>query len=214
MANGRSRLRGNNLSKLVGEIKRCRLCVDAPDGDRLPHEPRPVLQVGASARIGVFGQAPGSKVHQSGRPFTDPSGVRLRAWMGISDAEFYDSNQVAVVPMGFCFPGYSATGADLAPRKECAPKWRKRVIDGLPDLKLALLVGAYAQAWHLGEMKRATMTETVTAWREILALTNPKLIPLPHPSWRNNAWLTRNPWFEAELLPELKDLVRKALAGS
>ncbi len=213
MAKGQARSGGEALSKLVRDIKNCRLCVDTPTGPVLPHEPRPVLQVNAMARIGVFGQAPGLKVHHSGRPFTDPSGVRLRAWMGVSEEEFYDSTRVAIVPMGFCFPGYNAKGADLPPRKECAPQWRQRVMDNLPKLEVALLVGRYAQAWHLGQLDRATLTETVKTWREVISQTSPKLFPLPHPSWRNNAWIKTNPWFEADLLPELRALVRQGLCG-
>lgn len=211
MAEGCRTACNDSLSKLVGEITKCRLCVEAPIGAALAHEPRPVLQVGATARIGVFGQAPGLKVHQSGRPFTDPSGVRLRDWMGVSEDEFYDSSRIAIVPMGFCFPGYSAKGADLPPRSECAPLWRQRVIDGLPDLEVMLLVGRYAQAWHLGALNRKTLTETVAAWREFGHAGGPKLIPLPHPSWRNNVWIKRNPWFEAELLPKLQILVRRVI---
>lgn len=203
------------LALLVAEIRRCRRCVDAPVGAPLPHEPRPVLQVDHRARIGVFGQAPGLKVHQAGKPFMDPSGVRLRAWMGIGEDVFYDASRVAVVPMGFCFPGYNERGGDLPPRRECAPVWRDRVMSQLPNLELALLVGQYAQKWHLGAMRQRTLTETVSAWREVLTREGrPKLVPLPHPSWRNNSWITRNTWFEAELLPELRRLVREALSGT
>ncbi|MFA9475442.1 MAG: uracil-DNA glycosylase family protein [Filomicrobium sp.] len=200
------------LSQLLFEIKACRICVDNPNGDPLPHEPRPVLQARASARLAIFGQAPGLKVHHAGKPFMDPSGVRLRNWMGIGEEDFYEPAKVAIIPMGFCFPGYDKKGGDLPPRRECAVAWRARVLAELPNLELVLLVGQYAQAWHLGADKRRTLTETVAAWRDYLAKDSlPRLLPLPHPSWRNNAWISKNLWFEMELLPELKRLVQSIL---
>lgn len=200
------------LSQLLFEIKACRICVDNPNGDPLPHEPRPVLQARASARLAIFGQAPGLKVHHAGKPFMDPSGVRLRNWMGIGEEDFYEPAKVAIIPMGFCFPGYDKKGGDLPPRRECAAAWRARVLAELPNLELVLLVGQYAQAWHLGADKRRTLTETVAAWRDYLAKESlPRLLPLPHPSWRNNAWISKNLWFEMELLPELKKLVQSIL---
>lgn len=212
MAGHRSSGAGDGgLQSLVGEIRQCRLCVDAPKGKPLPHAPRPVLQVSSTARIGVFGQAPGLKVHHSGKPFTDPSGVRLREWMGVGEEVFYDSAKVAIVPMGFCFPGYNGKGADLPPRKECAPHWRSVLLEKMPNLELVLLVGRYAQNWHLGEHNRASLTESVAAWREVAAFGQPKLVPLPHPSWRNNAWIKRNQWFETELLPELRGQIAQTL---
>ncbi len=193
------------LDRLVREVRHCRRCVDAPDGAPLPHEPRPVLRVSATARLAVVGQAPGTRVHASGVPFSDPSGVRLRAWMGVGDAEFYDEQRVAILPMGFCFPGLGKTGGDLPPRRECAPLWRPRLFALLPQLELVLLVGLYAQRWHLGADCGATLGETVRDYRRLLARPGPpRFFPLPHPSWRNNAWLKRNPWFEADLLPELR----------
>ena len=201
------------LDALVADIRACRLCRDAPLGAPLPHEPRPVLRVSTTARIGVFGQAPGTRVHASGMPFTDPSGVRLRQWMGMTDAEFYDDTRVAIIPMGFCFPGLDAKGGDLPPRRECAPLWRSRLMAALPKLELVLLVGLYAQRWHLGGDGARDLTSTVARWREIVARPDgPIMVPLPHPSWRNNAWIKRNPWFDAELLPWLKDAVRARLA--
>ncbi|MCB1489376.1 MAG: uracil-DNA glycosylase family protein, partial [Bauldia sp.] len=182
-------------------MRACRICRDHPLGARLPHEPRPVFQVSRTATICVAGQAPGTRVHASGRPFTDPSGDRLRAWMGVDSATFYDERRLAIVPMGFCFPGQDSRGADLPPRKECPPAWRARLIAELPAIRLVLAVGAYAQGWHLGPLAGRSLTETVGAWREIAEATDPVVVPLPHPSWRNNAWLRRNPWFEAELLP-------------
>lgn len=200
------------LSQLLFEIKACRICVDNPNGDPLPHEPRPVLQARASARLAIFGQAPGLKVHHAGKPFMDPSGVRLRNWMGIGEEDFYEPAKVAIIPMGFCFPGYDKKGGDLPPRRECAAAWRARVLAELPNLELVLLVGQYAQAWHLGADKRRTVTETVAAWRDYMAKDSlPRLLPLPHPSWRNNAWISKNLWFEMELLPELKKLVQSIL---
>lgn len=202
----------SSLSALTREIRACRICRDAPHGRPLPHEPRPVLRVGATARLGVFGQAPGTRVHASGVPFTDPSGVRLRQWMGVSEEEFYDARRVAIVPMGFCYPGQTASGADLPPRSECAPMWRDRVMAALPSLSVVLLAGRYGQTWHLGSLCGATLTETVADWRTIVAQTSaPRFWPLPHPSWRNNGWLKQNRWFEAELLPELRRDVRWAL---
>lgn len=211
-ARRRSDARADALDRLVADIRACRLCRDDPTGRPLPHEPRPVLRVSATARIGVFGQAPGTRVHASGKPFTDPSGVRLRAWMGVSDDEFYDDARIAIIPMGFCFPGLDAKGGDLPPRRECAPLWRDRLMAVLPRLELVLLAGQYAQWWHLGAEARVGLTETVSRWREIVAREGgPMLVPLPHPSWRNNGWIKRNPWFEAELLPWLQEEVRVRL---
>jgi uracil-DNA glycosylase len=168
--------------------------------------------VSTTARIGVFSQAPGTRVHASGMPFTDPSGVRLRSWMGVTDDEFYDSARIAIVPMGFCFPGLDAKGGDLPPRRECAPLWRARLMAELPQLELVLLVGQYAQRWHLGADARGGLTETVRRWRDIAERpTSPILVPMPHPSWRNNGWIRKNPWFEDELLPWLRAAVRQRL---
>ncbi len=201
------------LDELVAEIRACRICRDRPKGKPLAHEPRPVLRVSATARIGVFGQAPGTRVHASGMPFTDPSGVRLRQWMGVSEDEFYDVSRVAIIPMGFCFPGLDAKGGDLPPRPECAPQWRARLLALLPQLEVGLLVGRYAHAWHLGERQGPTLSGTVADWRTITAspLGRMRLWPLPHPSWRNNAWISKNPWFEAELIPALRADVRAHL---
>lgn len=200
------------LASLLAQIRDCRLCCDVPVGRPLPHEPRPVVRASATARIAICGQAPGTRVHASGVPFTDPSGERLRAWMGVTADEFYDVTRVAIVPMGFCFPGLDAKGGDLPPRRECAPAWRDKIFAALTNLELILLVGQYAHRWHLGPLARPTLTETVGDWRAILDRGGrPRMLPVPHPSWRNNAWLKANPWFESELLPELQSHVRDAL---
>lgn len=190
---------------LAAEIAACRLCADRFATTATAHVPRPVVWFEPGARLLVAGQAPGLRVHRAGRPFADPSGVRLRDWLGLDEAEFYDRSRVAVVPMAFCFPGYDAKGHDLPPPTICARTWHHRVMASLPGLRLVVAVGGPAQRWHLGA--RAGVTETVRAWREYL----PRAIPLPHPSWRNTAWLGRNPWFEAELLPELRARVRAVL---
>ncbi|ABS62703.1 Uracil-DNA glycosylase superfamily [Parvibaculum lavamentivorans DS-1] len=175
----------------------------------LPHEPRPVLRVSSTARLCIVGQAPGTRVHASGTPFTDPSGDRLRDWMGVTPEEFYDISRIAIIPMGFCFPGLDAKGGDLPPRRECADHWRRDLFELMPQLELTLLVGQYAQAWHLGKARKESLTATVAAWREYL----PRHLPLPHPSWRNNAWIKKHPWFETELLPVLKSEVRRCVGS-
>jgi uracil-DNA glycosylase len=200
------------LNDVLAAIRVCRYCVETPQGNPLPHEPRPVLRASATARLAVCSQAPGTRVHASGRPFTDPSGDRLRTWMGVTPDEFYDEARVAIVPMGFCFPGQDAKGGDLPPRRECASLWHRKLFAVLPQIELVLAVGAYAQAFHLGEDKGNTLQETMLRWREHLKSGGlPRVLPLPHPSWRNNAWLKRNPWFEAELLPVLRREVRRLL---
>jgi uracil-DNA glycosylase len=199
------------LDRLLRDIARCRLCVDRPRGISLPHEPRPVLQVARSARLLIAGQAPGARVHLSGKPFTDPSGDRLRAWLEIDEETFYDATKVAILPMGLCFPGLSANGADLPPRRECAPAWRGPLLAELREIRLILAVGLHAQRWHLGPSAGAGMTATVENWRQGLEC-QPPVIPLPHPSWRNTGWLKRHPWFTEELLPELRRRVHLVLA--
>ncbi len=201
------------LQRLHKRIMACRICVEQPLGAPLPHAPRPVFQASPTARILIAGQAPGVRVHASGRPFTDPSGVRLRAWLGMSEETFYDAARVAIVPMGLCFPGQNDKGADLPPRKECAPAWRARIMAALPSVRLVLAVGQHAQRWHMGEVCRPTLTETVRHWRAGLRQCEPPVIPMPHPSWRNNAWLKRNPWFEAEVLPEARRRIAALLRG-
>jgi uracil-DNA glycosylase len=171
------------------------------------HAPKPVIWFEPGARILVAGQAPGLQVHRSGIPFLDRSGDRLRDWMGVTAEEFYDRSRVAIVPMAFCFPGYDAKGSDLPPPRICAEEWRARVIASLPDLRLMLLVGGYAQRWHVGPAAKAGVTRTVADWRD----APEGILPLPHPSWRNTGWLKRNPWFETDLLPELRQRVRDIL---
>jgi uracil-DNA glycosylase len=200
------------LTKVLGAIRACRHCVETPQGRPLPHEPRPVLRASATARLAVCSQAPGTRVHLSGTPFTDRSGDRLREWMGVTPDEFYDEARVAIVPMGFCFPGQDEKGGDLPPRRECASLWHQRLFAALPQVELVLAVGSYAQGFHLGAAAGATLQATMLDWRRHLKRKRrPRILPLPHPSWRNNAWLTKNPWFEAELLPVLRREVRKLL---
>lgn len=200
------------LDDVVAAIRVCRACVERPRGKPLPHEPRPVLRVSATARLAVCSQAPGTRVHASGKPFTDPSGERLRDWMDVTSDEFYDEARVAIVPMGFCFPGQDAKGADLPPRRECAALWHRDLFAALPQIELVLAVGSYAQDFHLGAGRGGTLQETMLAWRgHLRTRRRPRVFPLPHPSWRNNAWLAKNPWFEAELLPVLRREVRKRL---
>ena len=187
---------------LKAEIRACRVCQP-----HLDHPVRPVIWGEASARIRIVGQAPGTRVQASGKPFTDPSGDRLRDWMGVSEAEFYDEAAIAITPMGFCFPGLDAKGGDKPPRRECAPLWQDQVGAALPHVGLTLLVGAHAQRWHLKAQAAKTLTETVKQWRMHL----PDYVALPHPSWRNTGWLKRNPWFEKDVLPELKSRVREML---
>jgi uracil-DNA glycosylase len=200
------------LANLIEQIRNCRCCVEAPDGTPLPHEPRPVLRASSGARLAICGQAPGTRVHATGVPFSDASGDRLRKWMGVSSEEFYDTSRIAIVPMGFCFPGLDPSGADLPPRRECAPRWRDRVFGQMQRLELIVLIGQYAQRWHLGTAAKGGVTQTVRAWQDMFSRQGrPRHVPLPHPSWRNNAWIKANPWFEAELLPILRTEVRRIL---
>ncbi len=193
------------LDRLAGEIRACRVCRDQPQGRPLPHEPRPVVVASSTAPVLIAGQAPGLRVHETGIPFNDRSGDRLRDWLGVSREAFYDPCLFAIAPMGFCFPGYDAKGSDLPPRRECAPAWYGRLMELMPQLELVVAVGQHAQRWHLRAARRTTLTETVAAWAEIFARPGrPKVLPLPHPSWRNTGWLKRNPWFESELLPVLR----------
>jgi uracil-DNA glycosylase len=207
---GRSR-----LDRLIDDISGCRICVERPVGRPLPHEPRPVLRVSRTARLAVCGQAPGVRVHKSGVPFLDASGDRLRDWMGVSKTEFYDRGRIAIVPMGFCFPGLDDKGGDLPPRCECAATWHRRIFSELQQLELILLVGQYAMRWHLGPEYCASLTATVRCWRSYLERAEGlRYLPLPHPSWRNNAWLAANPWFTRRLVPRLRAEVKALLEKS
>lgn len=190
-----------SLPQLLTEIRACTLCTE-----HLPLGPRPVVQADARARILIVGQAPGRKVHETGLPFNDASGDRLRAWLGMSREVFYDESQVAIVPMGFCFPGTGKSG-DLPPRPECAPAWREPLLAHLKNVELVLVIGQYAQAWHLPD-QGPTLTHVVQGWRKHW----PQTLPLPHPSPRNNAWFKRNPWFAEEVVPLLQERVAELLA--
>jgi uracil-DNA glycosylase len=190
------------LQTLLAEVRACTLCAKY-----LPLGPRPVLRGQATARLLILSQAPGTRVHMTGLSFNDRSGDRLREWLNIGRKVFYDERRVAIVPMGFCYPGRDAKGGDLPPRPECAPCWHPRLLKHFPELELTLLVGSYAIDPYLGNRRKRSMTETVQAWREYL----PHYLPLPHPSWRNVGWLKANPWFEAKLLPDLRRRVRALL---
>lgn len=209
------------FDQLLAEIAVCRICIEAPRRKPLPHDPRPVLRAAPSARIAICGQAPGTRVHASGMPFTDPSGDRLREWMAVDATTFYDEARIAIVPMGFCFPGLDSKGGDLPPRPECAHAWRQRILEQLSNVRLVLLVGSYAVKWHLGRTAKSNLTETVRHWRNYPAVpiapaadAKVRAIPVPHPSWRNNAWIKKNPWFEADLLPELRSAIAQELESA
>lgn len=186
-----------SLRTLLSEVRSCTLCAQ-----HLPLGPRPIVQCDRRAKILIAGQAPGRRVHESGIPFDDPSGDRLRSWLGVDRATFYDPCKFAIVPMGFCYPGTGKSG-DLPPRKECADAWRKKLLAHLPNLEVSLLIGQYAIDWHLENHQRNTLTETVRAWKSFW----PAILPLPHPSPRNNIWLKKNPWFEREVLGVLQQRI-------
>lgn len=190
------------FNQTLEQVQACEHCVE-----HLPYGARPVLQVGENAKILIAGQAPGSKVHASGIPFDDPSGDRLRMWMGINKTQFYDANQIAILPMGFCYPGTGKSG-DLPPRKECAPLWRSQLLAIMPNIELTLVIGQYAIAWHLPDVKKQSLTDTVKEWKAQW----PNQLPLPHPSPRNNIWLKKNDWFEREIIPPLQQRVKSLLS--
>ncbi len=194
------------MSNLANSIAACRLCADRFAATATQHSPRPVVWFHHDARVLIAGQAPGARVHASGQPFTDPSGDRLRDWLGVDEVTFYDQSRVAIVPMAFCFPGYDAKGSDLPPPRICAQTWHAEVMKTLPNLDLTLFVGGAAQRWHL--TTRTNVTDTVAGWRDHA----PRVFPLPHPSWRNTGWIKRNPWFAADLLPALRTRVSEVLA--
>jgi uracil-DNA glycosylase len=187
------------LPQLLRNIRACTHCADA-----LPCRPRPVLQAHGSARLCIVGQAPGRRVHETGIPWNDPSGDRLRNWLGLTSEQFYDPHKLAIVPMGFCYPGKAASG-DNPPRPECAPRWHEKLNAHLHDIKLTLLIGHHAQAYYLDVRRKGTLSDTVKAWKEYLPQG---YLPLAHPSPRNQPWLVKNPWFEEELVPDLRNVIR------
>ncbi|MGH6992187.1 MAG: uracil-DNA glycosylase family protein [Caulobacteraceae bacterium] len=193
-----------SLLDLLDDIRACRACAA-----EFPHEPRPVVHLGAETRLLICGQAPGARVHQSGRSFDDPSGVRLRAWMGVDPETFWGHPAIGFAAMAFCFPGNDDKGGDRPPPARCAKLWRDRVLSQLPKVELTLLLGRPAQLWSLGKAAKGSLDAEVRAWRERL----PEVLPLPHPSWRNSAWLNRNPWFEAEVTPYLRQRVAAILSS-
>ena len=192
------------LDAVLSDIAACRACAG-----ELPHEPRPVVRVSVETRLLICGQAPGRRVHESGLPFDDRSGDRLRDWLGIDRETFYGDRRIGVAAMAFCFPGTNPKGGDYPPPVRCAKLWRPRLLEALPEVELTLLVGSYAQRWSLPQTRDRSMTETVAGWRDHL----PRAAPLPHPSWRNTAWLKRNPWFEDEIVPYLRLRVAEMLAA-
>ncbi len=197
------------VQTLSRRIRDCTLCADRFAVTSTAHAPRPVVWFEGEARLLIAGQAPGVRAHEAGRPFADHSGDRLRDWLGLSSEEFYDRARIAIVPMAFCFPGYDAKGSDLPPPRICADSWHTAVMETFVDLRLTVLVGGYAQAWHLGAAAKKGVTATVAKWRDHA----PTVFPLPHPSWRNTAWLRKNPWFGTEVLPVLRARVREVIDG-
>ncbi|MGC8201771.1 uracil-DNA glycosylase family protein [Aliiroseovarius sp. PTFE2010] len=192
------------MTALIDDISACRLCATRFAATATGHTPRPVPWFDSRARLLIVGQAPGLRVHETGVPFNDASGERLRSWMGVDRAAFYDRARIAIVPMAFCFPGYNAKGSDLPPPPICAATWRSRVLESLPNVQTTLLIGGYAQKWHLGAGR---VTDTVAAWRDHA----PARFPLPHPSWRNTGWLKKHPWFAQDLLPALRARIAEVL---
>ena len=198
-----------DLPRLLETIRACRICRDRPAGRALPHEPRPIFRISSTARLVIASQAPGARAHASGVPFNDPSGQRLRAWMGLDEAAFYDVSRVAIVPMGFCFPGHDDLKGDLPPRPECRVAWHEHVFARLPQVETILAIGLFGIRFHADrlrpELPRPTaLGETVAAWRRYADGSSPRILPLPHPSWRNTGWLKAHPWFETDVLPELR----------
>ncbi|WP_336294688.1 uracil-DNA glycosylase family protein [Bartonella sp. CB169] len=205
----------NQIIRLEKKIYSCRVCIQQPRYfPPLPHEPKPVVYLSDTALIAIAGQAPGMRVHESSIPFNDDSGQRLRNWLNVTKEEFYNRSLFAIVPMGFCFPGYNQNKSDLPPRRECCEIWHEKVFQSMPQIKLVLAIGSYAQKWHIAELKYKTVSETVSDWKNILSIRQPRgynVMPLPHPSWRNTSWLQKRPWFKDELIVCLRKLIRKFL---
>ncbi|MET3590263.1 uracil-DNA glycosylase [Bartonella silvatica] len=205
----------NQIIELEKKIASCRLCIQQPLYlPALPHEPKPVVYLSETALIAIAGQAPGLRVHETSIPFNDRSGDRLRNWLNITKEEFYNRSLFSIVPMGFCFPGYDKNKSDLPPRRECCNIWHERVFQAMPQIKLVLAIGSYAQKWHIIGLKHKTVSETVKDWKHILSIHQPRgynVMPLPHPSWRNSFWLQKNPWFNDELIVYLRNLIREFL---
>lgn len=194
--------------EIFQRVRDCTLCASRFAATATAHLPRPVLWLDPGARVLIAGQAPGARVHASGKPFDDPSGARLRDWLGLDEETFWRSGRIGFLPMAFCFPGYNARGADLPPPPICAATWRQALLDRLADVRLVFLIGGHAQRWHLGPAAtKGGVTATVAGWRTHA----PAIFPLPHPSWRNTGWLKQNPWFEADLLPMARSRLAKVL---
>ena len=193
-----------SFNSMLQDVHNCTLCLD-----ELPHGVRPVLKIHPDAKILIAGQAPGRIVHETGIPFNDKSGERLRQWMGVSEEEFYESHEIAILPMSFCYPGTGKSG-DLPPCKKCAPHWREALLKLMPKIELTLVIGIYAQKWHLKDEMKTNLTETVKAWQDYA----PELLPMPHPSPRNFHWMKKNPWFEQEIVPHLQDRIKKIIKKS
>lgn len=198
---------GTDFDHIIGRLRDCTLCAERLATTATAHQPHPVLWFKPSARILIAGRAPSASVHHSRKPFTDPPGDKLRGWMGLSKASFFDLSKVAVVPMAFCFPGFNSKGVDLPPPKRCADEWRDVVLNQLSNVRLTILVGGYAQKWHLGQAANGGVMHTVQGWRDFA----PDVYVLPHPSWRNTGWLRKNTWFESELIPSLRARVNEVL---
>lgn len=203
------------ITKISQNIAACRICYDDPlYPPAMAMPPKPVCTISASARIAICGQAPGMRVYNTGIAFNDPSGERLRQWLNVSPQSFYNPNHFAIIPMGFCFPGYDKNGGDMPPRRECKEVWHNRIFPLMPQIKLVIVIGQYAQSYHLSKRRHKSLTETVRHWQDYLEKPDEhgrRILPLPHPSWRNSAWLKRNPWFEQELLPVLRKLTAELI---
>ena len=215
-AHSAGRASSAGLQQLADDIAACRICRDAPLKTPLPHEPRPVVTLSPTAQILIAGQAPGARVHATGQAFNDPSGDRLREWMQVSRETFYDTSAIAIVPMGFCFPGYDKNKSDLPPRPECRTRWHDSIFAAMPQVKVFLCIGGYAHHYHLPRLgfahrRASSVTQTVENWRTFVTGES-KVFVLPHPSWRNTGWLKKHPWFEEELLPVLRSEIADALA--